>query len=81
MNEDKRELLEGIELSDDMLEGISGGKGMSDYLKSLVRDLVMILKSDGKTVEQVVEYLSTKTPLGSKPDILADAIAYTRAIW
>lgn len=81
MSENEKELFEVTELTDDMLEGISGGQAMTNHMKISVKNLVMTMKGDGKTIEQVEEYLSTKTTLSFRPDILEEAIAYTRSIW
>ena len=81
MDEKKTELFNGLELADDMLEGVNGGFELSEFQKSTLRDLISALKSDNMGLEQAVEYLSTKTAYGSFPDKLEVAVAYMRKVW
>ena len=81
MDESKKQLPEDIELTDDMLEGISGGVELLERHKSELRDMVQWAKSNGWDEDRLNEYLRDMTAYGMQPEALEAAGAYTHEIW
>ena len=74
-------MLEGIELTDSMLEGIAGGFELSDYHKSVIRHFVKMAKAKDWDLERFIEYLNTESMYACQADCLEAAITYSREVW
>lgn len=81
MNENKMDLLEGIELTDNVLEDINGGFELSTMHKGAIANFVAKKKAENWTLEQVINYLQTNSAFMHNPAHLEAAVAYARQVW
>ena len=69
-------LFEGIELPDELLEGITGGV-LTDEVRNVLDQAIPLLKQKGTTMELALEIFS-KT---EDQQLREDMLAYIREIW
>ena len=69
-------LFEGIELPDELLEGITGGV-LTDEVRNVLDQAIPLLKQKGTTIELALEIFS-KT---EDQQLREDTLAYIREIW
>ena len=69
-------LFEGIELPDELLEGITGGV-LTDEVRNVLDQAIPLLKQKGTTLERALEIFS-KT---EDQQLREDTLAYIREIW
>ena len=69
-------LFEGIELPDELLEGITGGV-LTDEVRNVLDQGIPLLKQKGTTIELALEIFS-KT---EDQQLREDTLAYIREIW
>lgn len=69
-------LFEGIELPDELLEGITGGV-LTDEVRNVLDQAIPLLKQKGTTMELALEIFS-KT---EDQQLREDTLAYIREIW
>ena len=69
-------LFEGIELPDELLEGITGGV-LTDEVRNVLAQAIPLLKQKGTTMELALEIFS-KT---EDQQLREDTLAYIREIW
>ena len=81
MDENKMDLFDGFELTDDMLESVAGGYELPEYHKNMLRYCVSKMKAENMTLEQFIVYLRDDSPFGAYPDVLEAAITFAREVW
>ena len=69
-------LFEGIELPDELLEGITGGV-LTDEVRNVLDQAIPLLKLKGTTLERTLEIFSQT----EDPQLREDTLAYIREIW
>ena len=69
-------LFEGIEIPDELLEGITGGV-LTDEVRNVLDQAIPLLKQKGTTIELALEIFS-KT---EDQQLREDTLAYIREIW
>ena len=69
-------LFEGIELPDELLEGITGGV-LTDEVRNVLDQAIPLLKQKGTSLELALEIFS-KT---DDQQLREDTLAYIREIW
>jgi len=83
MGEDMNDLFasEGIELTDEMLEGVNGGFELPNYHKGVLRGFVRIAKEkEHWNFERFLEYLLNESLFSADPNYLEAAIAYAHEV-
>lgn len=69
-------LFEGIELPDELLEGITGGV-LTDEVRNVLDQAIPLLKQKGTTLERALEIFS----LTEDQELREDSLAYIKEIW
>ncbi len=69
-------LFEGIELPDELLEGITGGV-LTDEVRNVLDQAIPLLKLKGTTLERALEIFSQT----EDPQLREDTLAYIKEIW
>lgn len=80
--EDKIDLFESFELTDEMLEGANGGFELPNYHKGVIRGFTRIAKEEEHwDLERFIQHLRTESPFSADPNYLEAAITYAREVW
>ena len=69
-------LFEGIELPDELFEGITGGV-LTDEVRNVLDQAIPLLKLKGTTLERALEIFSQT----EDPQLREDTLAYIKEIW
>ena len=69
-------LFEGIELPDELLEGITGGV-LTDEVRNVLDQAIPLLKQKGTTIELALEIFSKM----EDQQLRENTLAYIREIW
>ena len=70
-----KDLFDGIEIPDELLESVAGGV-LSDNQRLVLDRMVLALKQNGTSLERTLEIVSA-----SNEDVREDALAYVQEIW
>ena len=69
-------LIEGIEIPDELLEGITGGV-LTDEVRNVLDQAIPLLKQKGTTIELALEIFSKM----EDQQLRENTLAYIREIW
>lgn len=80
MNANEMDNLVGFELSDDMLDGVAGGR-LSAKKKSELDNVIRIAKSNRWGLSRLIEYMQNKCSTPGLQEYLEEATTYICDNW